>query len=123
MPRREQSPAWWICLEEPDDDGQYFSDQTDNNILTIEVEDADLTPTRIGTARLAAPQSPATEINLVSAIVAGEKDKTERFDGGTTNGPCNEADLVAVDTNDDGVIDESTDFPAGRLLPYAADGE
>ena len=32
--------------------GQYFSDQTGENIVTIEIRDADLTPLRRGTARL-----------------------------------------------------------------------
>ena len=33
--------------------GQFFSDQTDKNIVTIKIKDADLTPLRRGTARLA----------------------------------------------------------------------
>ena len=32
--------------------GQYFSDQSGENIVTIEIRDADLTPLRRGTARL-----------------------------------------------------------------------
>ena len=104
--------------------GQFFSDQTGDNIITIEVTDEDLTPTRTGTARLPAPQGTPTTIDLVSAFVAGEKDKTDTFDGGTTNGPCNESQLEAANgtagASDE--LGEEGDLPEGRLLPLAADG-
>ena len=66
--------------------GQYFSDQTDYNVLRIEVKDADLTPLRVGTAR--DTDHALSTINLVEFVVAGEKDRTERFDGGEDNPIC-----------------------------------
>lgn len=94
--------------------GQYFSDQTDDNIVTIQVTDADLTPTRIGTARLSDATAGST-IDLNNAVVAGEKDKIDRFNGGTTNGPCSESQLEARDTDNNGEVDDTGDFPAGSL--------
>lgn len=101
--------------------GQYFSDQTGDNILTIEVTDADLTPTRIGTARNGAASG--TSIDLVSYVIAGEKDKTDRFNGGTNNGPCDEADLVGRDLSSppDGDFNDVGDFAPGSLDALVAD--
>ena len=70
--------------------GQYFSDQTGENIVTIEIKDADLTPLRMGTAR--AMSGSGTSLDLTGYVVAGEKEVTERFDGGLNNPLCNNDD-------------------------------
>ncbi len=67
--------------------GQYFSDQTDDNIITIRVKDSDLTPLRMGTARLVSGSG--TGLNLATYVVAGEKEMTQMFDGGLNNPLCN----------------------------------
>ena len=66
--------------------GQYFSDQTDDNIITIRVKDSDLTPLRMGTARLVSGSS--TVLDLDMYVVAGEKEMTQMFDGGLNNPLC-----------------------------------
>ena len=73
--------------------GQYFSDQTDYNIVEIKIKDADLTPLRRGTARLAdgtasGGDGNAVRLNLAGFVVEGEKELTERFDGGLDNPLC-----------------------------------
>ena len=103
-----------------DNKGQYFSDQTGNNILTIDVTDADLTPTRVGTARTpiaGTGVSDLSAIDLKALVVAGEKDKTDRFHGDTINGPCNEADLDPVDASNpaDGDFIDIGDYSKGSL--------
>ena len=104
-----------------DNKGGYFSDQTGNNILTIDVTDADLTPTRIGTAR--SGTGTGTTINLTTYVIAGEKDETDRFNGGTTNGPCDEAELVGVKGtgNDEAGFEQAGDFPPGSLDALTGD--
>ena len=94
--------------------GLFFSDQTSYNVLTIGVEDADLTPLRIGTARTADGAS-SESVNLSTYVVSGEKDKTDRFDGGTTNGPCNEAGAAALDLNGDGDFTDPGEYTAGDI--------
>ena len=75
--------------------GQFFSDQTGANVVTVLVKDADLTPLRIGTARIGNDSGPT--LDLTTYYVSGEKDNTERFHGGTTNGPCH----IDNDSDDD----------------------
>ncbi len=67
--------------------GKYFSDQTDDNIVTIKVTDADLTPLRRGTARSLTATGPGLELGD-DFVVAGEKERTQRFDGGLNNPIC-----------------------------------
>ena len=66
--------------------GQYFSDQTTKNIVEIKIKDADLTPLRRGTARLI--NGTGTRLDLANYVVEGEKEETERFDGGLNNPLC-----------------------------------
>ena len=80
--------------------GQYFSDQTDDNIITIRVKDSDLTPLRMGTARLEDGGSD-TVLDLAMYVVAGEKEMTQMFDGGLNNPLCNhdsDSDADGTDT-------------------------
>jgi hypothetical protein len=84
--------------------GQYFSDQTDENIVTIEIRDADLTPLRRGTARLI-DGNDQTALNLANFVVEGEKEVTERFDGGLSNPLC--------DHDNDGAEASPTPFNRG----------
>ena len=88
--------------------GLYFSDQTGENIVTIEIKDADLTPLRMGTARTTSGTS--TSLDLGTYVVAGEKEVTERFDGGLNNPLCdhdadgdeaNPSELMRPDTDDE----------------------
>ena len=85
--------------------GQYFSDQTSDNIVTISINDADLTPLRMGTARSNA--AAGTTLDLTTFHVAGEKEITQRFDGGVSNPLCNH-------DNDDGTTPPSRDPHANR---------
>ena len=103
--------------------GQFFSNQSGNNILTIEVTDADLTPVRFGTARSNTPADDGggNTVNLNEYVVAGEKDKIDMFNGGTTNGPCREADLIAHDTDGDGTVGVG-EFLQGDLEASVDDG-
>ena len=78
--------------------GQYFSDQSGENIVTIEIRDADLTPLRRGTARLI--NGTGTQLNLANYVVEGEKEVTERFDGGLSNPLCDHDDDGADGTAD-----------------------
>ena len=84
-----------------DGKGQFFSDRTGYNIVTIQVKDADLSPARPGTAR-ASTQTNRT-IDLSVLVVAGEKSEIDNFKGGTTNGPCmmdhDDADEATDETN------------------------
>ena len=102
--------------------GLFFSDQTGDNIITIDVTDADLSPTRTGTAR-SVLTADASDIDLSEFVAAGEKDKIDRLHGGTTNGPCNESQLEGVDnsTPADGVFTQAGDFLPGRLTVNATD--
>ena len=63
--------------------GQFFSDRIDTteafNVVTIDVEDSDLTPAKVGKARYLA-QGGAT-FDLDDAVVGGEKEKVEELDG------------------------------------------
>ncbi len=77
--------------------GQYFSDQTDDNIVTIQIKDADLTPLRKGTARLENTTGDDS-LDLTAYFVAGEKEATEMFDGGVNNPVC---DHDGDSSNDD----------------------
>ena len=61
--------------------GQYFSAQTDKNIVIIQINDPDLTPLRSGTARSMNPAS-GQALDLASYVVVGEKEITQMFDGG-----------------------------------------
>ena len=76
--------------------GQYFSDQTDDNIITIRVKDSDLTPLRMGTARLVDGGSD-TVLDLNMYVVAGEKEMTQMFDGGLDNPLCDHDDNTESD--------------------------
>ena len=75
--------------------GQYFSDQTGDNIITIQVKDPDLTPLRMGTARLVSGSG--TGFDLDTYVVAGEKEMTQMFDGGLNNPLCDLDDDAATD--------------------------
>ena len=61
--------------------GQFFSDRIDAveafNVVTIDVEDSDLTPARVGKARYLA-QSGAT-FNVNTAVVGGEEEKVDEL--------------------------------------------
>ena len=86
--------------------GQYFSDQTDYNIVTIEINDPDLTPLRTGTARTSDGSdvlitgTDNKELDLTAFVVAGEKEVTQRFDGGASNPVCNHDDDPSTDTDE-----------------------
>ena len=123
--------------------GQFFSDRIDTtkafNVVTIDVEDSDLTPARVGKARYTS-QSGST-FNLNNAVVGGEQEKVEELnganllcdsDGDETSDPpvdsptprvsveaCRMADFnfeggdavfTHTDTNNDGEIDEDDDM-------------
>ena len=77
--------------------GQFFSDRPGENVITIQVNDADLSPTRKGTARSTAGTTGS--VSLVSYFVGGEKDRTEMFDGGQDNPYCDQ-DGDGDDTED-----------------------
>ena len=57
--------------------GQYFSDNTGNNVVTISVEDEDLSPPRGGKARYAEHDNTSVDFDLKLAVVGGEKQKVE----------------------------------------------
>lgn len=85
--------------------GKFFSDQTGDNIVEIEITDADLTPLRRGTARSLTATD--TELDLTGFVVAGEMEITQRFDGGLDNVEC--------DANGDGTQeDDERATPATR---------
>ena len=112
--------------------GQFFSDRANENIVTIQVKDADLTPVRTGTARLAVAGSDRT-IDLSALVVSGEIEKTDKLDGATTNGPCmldltddqteNPVDMYHgdCDEDDDGDAEWVTVSSAG-VIAAIADG-
>ena len=93
--------------------GQYFSDQTGENIVTIEIKDADLTPLRMGTARN--PDGDTTTLDLTGYVVAGEKEVTERFDGGASNPVCNNDDDPDTLEMDEGADTEDVRVGDGDL--------
>ena len=73
-------------------EGVFFSDKKDFNIVTVDVDDADLSLTRTGVAWFGFSGDAATPINstdvfdltfaaLVKPILQGEKDKVVKFSG------------------------------------------
>ncbi len=66
-----------------DDNGLFYSDKTDFNIITIQVDDSDLSPARRGVARMMGASG--TTVGLGDYVVGGEREKTEKFDGGEDN--------------------------------------
>ena len=120
--------------------GQFFSDRIDAaeafNVVTIDVEDSDLSPARVGKARYLA-QGGAT-FSLNDAVVGGEQEQVDEMDGAnllcdddgdeddsnvaiddrtprvsvgacrttTNNVSVGDAVFTHTDTNGDGVIDE-----------------
>ena len=97
--------------------GQYFSDQTGKNIVTIEIKDADLTPLRTGTART--DNGSSTSLNLTTYVVAGEKEVTERFDGGLNNPLCD----IDPDDGADPVVLERPANDDERAMPGCNKGD
>ncbi len=87
--------------------GQYFSDRSGKNIVTITVEDADLTPGRVGQAR--SRVGAGTAVDLRGYYVIGEKEKTDKFDGGENNPLCNHD----VATDADGTSTPNVRYQAG----------
>ena len=51
-------------------------------------------------------------LNLGVLVIQGEKDKVEKLDGGTTNGPCDEEGFPGIDLNGDGDFDDTDEVPA-----------
>ena len=92
--------------------GQFFSDRPGENVITIQVEDADLSPTRKGTARSMTGSSPT--VSLLTYVVGGEKDRTELFDGGLDNPLCDH------DNNDDDTITPPSRAPDEMRAAVAA---
>ena len=100
-----------------DQEGAFFSDKAGFNVLEIAVEDADLSPVRVGTARyLDIASVSRTAIDLNEGVVAGELEITQKLDGGLMNPVCvdlepqGNLDGVAdspyrVDADNDGVLD------------------
>ena len=83
-----------------DNKGNFFSDRTGFNIVTIDVEDADLSPARVGKARFSNEGGP--DFNLSEGIVGGEMEQVDEFDGGPSNPVC-------VDSNDNDTVDRPFD--------------
>ena len=89
--------------------GNYFSDRTGFNIVTIDVEDADLSPARVGKARFTTGTS-GPGFTLASGVVGGEEEQIDEFDGGPSNPVC--VDSETVDTQDGfGILDDVADTP------------
>ena len=89
--------------------GQYFSDQTDNNIITIRVKDSDLTPLRMGTARLA--NGSGTKLDLADFVVAGEMEMTQMFDGGVhSDDEAEDKGDALFNAGSDGAADDTYRF-------------
>ena len=105
-----------------DGNGLFYSDKSDFNIITIQVDDSDLSPARRGVARRIGATNGAT-VNLVEYVVGGESEKTEKFDGGTTNGPCNEAGQAALDLNGDGDTVDDGEYPVNDVNNNSDIGE
>ena len=89
--------------------GQFYSDRTGDNIVTIEVADADRSLLRFGTGRAGPSGDPDIDASpgvttgnpdlvLGSLVIAGELSKTDRFDGGPSNPVC-------FDGDDNGTVD------------------
>ena len=79
-----------------DDNGLFYSDKLDFNIITIQVDDSDLSPARRGVARMT--EASGSTVRLEAYVIGGEKEKTEKFDGGEDNPVC---DTDGDPTNDD----------------------
>ena len=124
--------------------GQFFSDRIESaeafNVVTIDVEDSDLTPARVGKARY--ESQGGADFNLNNAVVGGEQDKVDELNGANllcdddgdeddtnvavaertarvsveacriTDNNVSGGDAVYThdDGNDDGVIDEGEDL-------------
>ena len=100
--------------------GQFFSDRPGENVITIQVEDADLSPTRKGTARNIS--GTGMSVDLADYFVGGEKDRTEMFDGGLNNPLCNHD----ADDNPDPTVNTAVERPdndAERAMPGCDDGD
>ena len=82
--------------------GSFFSDQATYNVVTIQVEDADLSPARVGKARFAnLTGGGLDQFNLNEGVVGGEGDvESDEFDGGLNNPVC---DHDGDDPDDDGL--------------------
>ena len=59
-----------------DDNGLFYSDKTDFNIITIQVDDSDLSPARRGVARMM--NASGTTVMLEDYVVGGEKARRPR---------------------------------------------
>ena len=92
-----------------DGEGVFFSDKDNYNIIEIAVQDADLSPARVGTARYTGFAASST-VNLNDGVVAGELNKTEKFDGGLKNPICIDSEAALADgTAGKGILDRPWD--------------
>ena len=100
-----------------DNKGLFFSDRTDFNIVTIDVEDADLSPARVGKARFTNENGPG--FTLAAGVVGGEEEQVDEFDGGPNNPVC--VDTETVDTQDGfGILDDTADTDEEMALDACA---
>ena len=83
--------------------GAYFSDKEGFDIVTISVEDSDLSPVRVGEARavFSAQSDRDTPFSLTGMAVGGEIDIVAGFDGGTGDSGDVIYDDNATPSNDD----------------------
>ena len=105
-----------VTLSGGEGKGQFFSDKCDNdtdcyNIITIEVEDIDLSPLRFGKGLAGLDEAGGTDsdgefavsgndLALGDLVIQGEKEKVDKFDGGPSNPVC-------VDTEADGTAGDA----------------
>lgn len=90
--------------------GAFFSDNMGNNVVSIQVDDDDLSPARVGKARYTS--HPADMVfDLTGAVVGGEIEKSKKFSRSDATTP-NAGEWVfslgtdiARDRNDDGSLD------------------
>jgi hypothetical protein len=85
-----------------DNNGLFYSDKSTFNIITIQVDDSDLSPARRGVARMM--EASGTTVMLEDYVVGGEREKTEKFDGGEDNPVC---DADGDPTNDNVRADDA----------------
>ena len=101
-----------------DNKGNFFSDRTGFNIVTIDVEDADLSPARVGKARFTDEAGPG--FTLADGVVGGEEEQVDEFDGGPSNPVC--VDTEALDAADPGfeILDDTADTDEEMALDACA---
>ena len=123
--------------------GQFYSDRCVSttecfNIMTIDVEDADLSPLRYGKGRAGQATSISTGANpgtvaassnylsLGNLVIEGEKGEVQEFDGGTSNGPCDEPAGEDIDGNgtngEEGVINADCPDEGDAVVDVGDDG-